>query len=112
MIGKAKMRDLFDGMNGTERDFAIQLEARKRAGDIREWFFEGMTLKLADDCRYTPDFMVIDKDCTILFMETKGFWREDAKIKIKVAAKMYPFKFTAHKKIPIKQGGGWTEEEF
>jgi hypothetical protein len=109
---KAKVRDLFDGMNGTERDFAIQLEARKRAGDIREWHFEGITLKLADDCRYTPDFMVVERDWTISFSETKGFWREDAKIKIRVAAKMYPFKFTAHRKNPIKSGGGWTEEEF
>jgi hypothetical protein len=38
----------------------------------------------------------------------KGFWQDDAKVKIKVAASIYPFKFIAVKKIK----GGWEQEEF
>jgi len=108
VIAKTRVRDLFATMNKTEKEFAIQLEAKKRAGLISEWKYEGITLKLGDDCRYTPDFMVIENDGTIGFDETKGFWRDDAKVKIKVAATMYPFRFTAH----VLSKGRWTTEDF
>src|SRR5690348_11605707 len=67
--------DLFAGMNGTERTRAIELEAQKRDGMIREWRFEAVTLKLAPDCRYTPDFYVLNNDGSVTFEETKGHWR-------------------------------------
>jgi hypothetical protein len=108
MQAKTRVRDLFIGMNKTEKEFAIQLEAKKRAGLISEWHYEGVTFKLADDCRYTPDFMVIENDGVIGFDETKGWWREDAKIKIKVAATQLPFRFTAH----VLSKGKWTVEDF
>jgi hypothetical protein len=44
--------------------------------------------------------------------ETKGFWTDDARVKIKVAADMYPFKFVAIKARAKKDGGGWAEEVF
>ena len=37
---------------------------------------------------------------------------DDARVKIKVAADMYPFKFLAIKKRAKKLGGGWEIEEF
>jgi hypothetical protein len=40
--------------------------------------------------------------------EVKGFWQDDARVKIKVAASIYPFKFIAVKKAK----GGWEREEF
>jgi hypothetical protein len=80
-------------MNGTERAYAQLLDVRQKAGEIAWWRFEGITLKLADDTRYTPDFAVMLADGTMEMHETKGFMREDAHVKIKVAAAQFPFKF-------------------
>ena len=109
----ARPVDLFAGMNGTEKEFALILEARRRNEEIRSWRFEAITLTLGVDCRYTPDFYIIGWDGDIWFAETKGFWRDDAKVKIRVAARLFPeFTFTAHRKLPKKKGGGWIEESF
>jgi hypothetical protein len=43
---KLPPQDLFAQMNKTERHRAIQLEAMKRDGQIRDWGFEAMSLKL------------------------------------------------------------------
>lgn len=109
----AKPADLFAGMNGTERDYAVTLEARKRDGLIRDWRFEAVTLVLAADCRYTPDFLVVCADWTLELHETKGHWRDDAKVKIRVAARLFPwFTFRAFRKIPKPLGGGWHAEDY
>ena len=80
-------------MNTTESAYANRLELFKKAGDIEDYIFEGITFKLADDTRYTPDFLVIRKMCFECH-EVKGFFRDDAKVKIKVAsAKFHWFKF-------------------
>jgi hypothetical protein len=105
---KLPSRDLFEGMNKTEKHRAIQLEALKRDGQIREWWYEMITLKLADDCRYTPDFAIVENDGHLRFEEVKGFWRDDAKVKIRVAAAHLPCRFTA---LQLK-GGEWKTEEF
>lgn len=44
--------------------------------------------------------------------EVKGFWTDDARVKIKVAASLFPFKFVAVKVQSQKNGGGWAIEEF
>jgi hypothetical protein len=44
--------------------------------------------------------------------EVKGFWEGDARVKIKVAAEMYPFRFLAVKAQSKKAGGGWEVETF
>jgi hypothetical protein len=41
--------------------------------------------------------------------EIKGHWMEDARIKIKVAAALYPFRFRA---LKPKRGGGYEVEQF
>jgi hypothetical protein len=80
-----------------------------RAGEIRGWKFEAVKLRLADKTFYTPDFLVVLKDGSLEFHETKGFWRDDARVKIKVAAELYPmFRFAALK----KKKGNWTREDF
>ncbi len=48
------------GMNKTEREYALILEARKRAGEIRRYEFEGITLRFAN-VKYTPDFVVFKR---------------------------------------------------
>ncbi len=46
------------GMNKTESEFALILEAQKRAGEILRYEFEGITLRFAN-VKYTPDFLVV-----------------------------------------------------
>lgn len=99
-------------MNKTEAAYAQELEARKNAQELLWYVFEGVTLKLADGCRYTPDFAVLRADGVMEMHEVKGYWQDDAKAKIKVAADKFPFKFIAVYKRPKKDGGGWKVEEF
>lgn len=100
------------GMNGIESEYAAYLELRRAGGAIKWWKFEALVLRLADHTFYKPDFAVLAADDVIEIHETKGWWREDAKIKIKVAAKMYPFRFFGIQKRTKRQGGGWQIEDF
>jgi hypothetical protein len=101
-------------MNGTERSyFETILKPRQLAGEIVRIDFEKHTFKLADDTRYTPDFWCLMADGTVEIHEVKGFMEDDALVKIKVAASMFPeFRFLSMSKRPKKDGGGWTEREF
>ena len=99
-------------MNGTEAKMAAFLEAKKQVGEVLWYAFEQYTLKLANDTRYTPDFAVMLADGTLEFWEVKGFWRDDAKVKIKVAAAMFPHRFLGCRLIPNKRGGDWEFEVF
>lgn len=99
-------------MNATEQAYHQHLAQRLHAGEIVWFKFEGMTFKLADDTRYTPDFAVMLADGQIEIHEVKGFWTDDARVKIKVAAALFPFEFIAIKKKTKKDGGGWEKEVF
>lgn len=99
-------------MNKTEGEYALLLEARKRQNEILDYWFEGMTFKLAHDCRFTPDFIVQLHDGVLECHEVKGFIEDDALVKIKVAAQMFPFRFLFVHKLPKKEGGGWKVREF
>ena len=82
-------------MNKTEAAFAKSLENRRVVGEIITWEFEPIKLRLARTTFYTPDFLAVYPD-RFVFYEVKGFWRDDARVKIKVAAKTDPyFKFIA-----------------
>lgn len=99
-------------MNKTEQAYAAYLAQLQAVGGILWHKFEGMKLRLADNTFYTPDFAVMRPDGQIELHEVKGFWQDDARVKIKVAADMYPFKFLAIKARAKKSGGGWEVEEF
>jgi hypothetical protein len=91
--------------NKTEARFALWLEIQQRAGIVAWWDFQPMTFRLADDCRYTPDFVVRypSRDEQLKCIDIKGskrkkadgsvtYWaEEDARLKIKFAAEKYPF---------------------
>lgn len=78
-------------MNKTEARYADRLKLLKISGDIRDFWFERLTLKIGDDCRYTPDFMIVTDLGRIELHEVKGaFVRDDARVKLKVAAEMFP----------------------
>lgn len=99
-------------MNKLEQSRAEDLEAMRLRGEINAWWFEAITFKLADDTRYTPDFVIQATDGTMYIEETKGFWKDDALVKIKVAAAMFPFRFYGLTGKTKKAGGGWERREF
>lgn len=99
-------------MNRTEAEYGVALKARQVAGEIVWIRFEGLKLRLADSTFYTPDWAVMKSDGVMECHEVKGHWTDDARVKIKVAAEMYPFRFIAVRKLPKKDGGGWAVEEF
>lgn len=108
-MGKAYGHHKAGVMNSTEIAYCRILELQRANGTIKEWWFEAITLKLAADCRYTPDFMVQMPDDTIEFHETKGgIWRDDSRVKIRVAADKFPFRFRGF----TYQRKQWKEEDF
>lgn len=79
-------------MNKTEARYLHQvLEPGVAAGRYCRVRFEAIRLKLAERTHYTPDFMVINASGEIEFHEVKGGRiEEDAKLKFKLAAELYP----------------------
>lgn len=98
--------------NKTEAAYEKELELQKQAGLIVWYRFEGVKLRLADNTFYTPDFAVMTANGLMEMREIKGFWEDDARVKIKVAAEMYPFRFIAIKPRAKKYGGGYEYEVF
>lgn len=99
-------------MNKTEASYGQLLATRQAAGDIAWHRFEGLKLRLADSTFYTPDFAVMAADGVMECHEVKGYWTDDARVKIKVAAEQYPFRFVAVKVKAKRDGGGWDVETF
>lgn len=99
-------------MNKTEAAYAAHLTLRQYAGEILWFKFEAVKLRLADATFYSPDFTVLPSSGVLEMHEVKGFWQDDARVKIKVAASIYPFRFVAVTTRAKKNGGGWETEEF
>lgn len=100
-------------MNNTERAYEdLHLRTRKAAGEVAEWWYEAVTFKLANDVRYTPDFVVLLTNGEIEVVEVKGgLVRDDARVKLRTAADRYPFRFYMAQLLPKKRGGGWEITE-
>jgi hypothetical protein len=98
--------------NKTEAAYEQELELLLRAGKILWYRFEGIKLRLADKTFLTPDFAVMRADGLIELHEVKGFWEDDARVKVKVAADSYPFPIIAVTARRKKDGGGWSYETF
>jgi hypothetical protein len=98
-------------MNKVEASYGDLLKLRQIAGEVAWYQYEGITLKLAPDTRYTPDFVVMTSEGFLECHEVKGFMRDDAHVKLKCAANMFPFKFYLIRSIPKKHGGGWDIKE-
>ncbi len=99
-------------MNKTEAAYAEHLQLREvLEGTQLHWLFESVKLRLADKTWYTPDFMVMQAHKPIEFHEVKGFWRDDARVKIKVAAELHTWaKFVAVQWD--RKAKAWKREEF
>jgi hypothetical protein len=85
----AKARHMPGVMNRLEADYAAHLDARQAAGEIHRYWYEPIKMRLADKTFYSPDFVVIAADLSVEVHEVKGFMRDDANVKLKVAASMY-----------------------
>jgi len=94
-------------MNKLEEAYSWALEADRRAGLLTWYAYEAITLRIAHDCRYTPDFAVRTAGGQLEFHEVKGYMREDARIKLRVAASMFPFRFL----LARRASAGWVIEE-
>lgn len=122
--GRGTKRPPAGTMNKVEAKYAEHLASLQRTGEIEWWKFEAVTLKLAPDCRLTVDFMVMMPDGAIQLHDTKGakkkktggvwggeytfFAEEDAIIKLRTAAEIFPFRFFVVYLTP----GGWEQREF
>lgn len=96
-------------MNKTEQRYLNEvLVPLQLAGEIIDIKFEGIKLRLAKATFYTPDFVVVTPEF-IEMHEVKGYWEDDARVKIKVAAETFPWlRFVA---VRIKDNL-WHTEEF
>jgi len=99
-------------MNQLETRYAELLEigTRTKPQEVARWRFEPLKLRLADRTFYEPDFCVVTPEGFIEFHEVKGFWEDDARVKVKVAAEMYPeYRFVA---VTCNRRDGWKYEHF
>lgn len=100
-------------MNKLEAAYALELDMRRLAREIKAWRFEAIKLRLAEGAFFKPDFTVVGIGGEIEMHEIKGFWREAARVRIKVAAEQFPwFRFIALRRLRKREGGGWKIEEF
>lgn len=105
---RARPKQVPGSMNKTEQAYGQHLKTLLMAGEIEHFAFEPVKLRLANKTFYTPDFLVIRGGMMELH-EVKGFWEDDARVKIKVAAEQHwMFRFVAVQKAKV----GWTTEEF
>lgn len=98
-------------MNGTEQSYALHLQERVAKGEVLWWSFEAIRLRLADKTTLTVDFFVMLASGALEAHELKGkdkHWEDDARVKIKVAAELYPFQFYG----VHRAGGEWQYEAF
>lgn len=118
--------------NRTEMRYSQHLEQLRLAGDILAWRFECIRLRLGldDKTTYTPDFEVLLPSMEYEYHEVKGaknyrqegqvvragaYWPEDSRLKVKVAAAIYPercFVGVRERKPVDGPGGPWIREEF
>jgi len=101
-------------MNKTEAMYADYLDALKGSGHILQWWYEAITIKIAADTRYVPDFLVQLPGGELVLHEVKGaqiMFTPDAKVKVKVCAAMLPFRIFIVIPKAQKRGGGYEITE-
>ena len=83
-----------------EAQYAAHLDLLQKAGEIRRWAYEPMSLKLAEGKRYRPDFLVVlpaGREAKAEMHEVKGRWtknKRDGMTHLKWAVQLYGDVFT------------------
>lgn len=97
-------------LNKLEHEFLGYLEFNMRQ---HSHYAQSLTFLLANGVRFTPDFISISKLTGMMIAhETKGYMRDDAAVKIKVAASVFPLiKWNLVTKLGKRKGGGWQIDE-
>jgi hypothetical protein len=111
-------------MNRTETKYAEFLWGEQIAGRVLWYLFEGITLKLAEKLRFTPDFAVLRSDGLIELVDCKGrtnvtrasgervekaYAQDDSRQKAKMAGSLFPFVIVT---VFQSKDGTWIREEF
>jgi hypothetical protein len=86
-------------MNKLEARYAGHLEVLKHVHEITDYRFEPMKLRLAKSTFFDVDFLVVkwqdiegsNGTYAAELHEVKGHWEDDARVKMKVAAKEFPW---------------------
>jgi len=100
-----------------EARYADHLNMLKAAGQVAEWRYEPMSLRIAEvegrGASYKPDFALVTPSRVLEFHEVKGSWSmknaRDSRVRLKVAADRYPwFVFKAVMRVK----GAWEFEAF
>lgn len=90
-------------LNKWEKEYLLWIKRELKP----EWHgVQCLSLKIGDDCRYVPDFITIESG-EIYCREVKGFFRPQAKVKMKAVARIYPWiRFV----LARKSKGAWSHE--
>ncbi len=81
-------------------------------GEVVRYEFEPLKLKLAKATFYNPDFAVMLPNGRIEMHECKGFWEDDARVKVKVAVERFGEWFDFVAAIWDRRNKVWKFEEF
>lgn len=97
-------------MNKLEAAYAEHLDAKVAAGIYQSRSaHEAIKLKLADLTFYTPDFLVVNAIGELEIHEVKGgLFPEHNRVKLKVAAATFPFRFIICRKP--RKADPWSYE--
>ncbi len=100
-------------MNKTEAAYAEYLVSQQKSGHVHHWWYCAFKIRVAyDEAWIVIDFMVQLPDGTLEWRDVKGGpTREDALIKEKVVATLYPFRVVEVRKQKKSLGGGWVTRE-
>lgn len=99
-------------MNKLEAAYHERLTRLQATGEVAWFGYEAIRIKLAPLTTWLPDFAVLLPTGELQLHEVKGgFWMDDARVKVKLAAEMYPF-FTVIAVTRPRKSEDWKFEEF
>lgn len=99
--------------NKGEAAYGRHLEFEKQQGRVLWFGFEKIKFRIGKKCFFTPDYFVVFADGSIEIVDVKGrkgdgyYCREDAKVKLRAAASMFPFNVAV---VWPEKGGGWGKD--
>lgn len=95
-----------------ERRYALWLDSQKSRGEIRDWTYEALKLRIGpvgENAWYTPDFLVTATDGRQEIHETKGYRERAGVVRFKAAAEIHKgFRFVLVEQMKNE----WKSKEF